>query len=252
MIDVSCPVKGVAMVKVMIVEDEGLFRDMLKISLGFVPNLEVVDAVADGGAAIEAANRLEPDVILMDIELGSDPKGIAAGRIIKEQHPDMGIVIILSSHRERQYLSLISAEESSGWSYLLKQSVSDAGALARAIEGSASGLVVMDPSVVNSLKPRKGSLTAGLTPRQQEVLNMMAQGYNNAAIADRLVLGTKSVENYINAIYQELSLSHNGPLHHRVQAVPRLSQRQHVSPSGIQAICSGTACRAPTICLWPG
>jgi DNA-binding NarL/FixJ family response regulator len=202
----------------MIVEDEGLCRDMLKISLGFVPNLQVVDAVADGGTAIEAANRLEPDVILMDIELGSDPNGIAAGRVIKEQHPNMGIVI-LSSHRERQYLSLISAEESSGWSYLLKQSVSDAGALARAIEGAASGLVVMDPAVVNSLKPRKGSLTAGLTPRQQEVLNMMAQGYNNAAIADKLVLGTKSVENYINAIYQELSLSHNGPLPPRVQAV---------------------------------
>ena len=206
------------MVKVMIVEDEGLFRDMLKISLGFVPNLEVVDAVADGGTAIEAANRLEPDVILMDIELGSDPNGIAAGRVIKEQHPNMGIVI-LSSHRERQYLSLISAEESSGWSYLLKQSVSDAGALARAIEGAASGLVVMDPAVVNSLKLRKGSLTAGLTPRQQEVLNMMAQGYNKAAIADKLVLGTKLVENYINAIYQELSLSHNDPLHPRVQAV---------------------------------
>jgi DNA-binding NarL/FixJ family response regulator len=206
------------MVKVMIVEDEGLFRDMLKISLGAVPNLEVVEAVANGGAAIEAADHLNPDVFLMDIELGSDPNGITAGRVIKEQHPDMGIVI-LSSHRERQYISLISAEESSGWSYLLKQSVSDAGALARAIEGAASGLVVMDPTVVNSLKPRKGSLTTGLTPRQQEVLNMMAQGYNNAAIADRLVLGTKSVENYINAIYQELSLSHNGPLHPRVQAV---------------------------------
>ena len=130
----------------------------------------------------------------------------------------MGIVI-LSSHRERQYLGLISSEESSGWSYLLKQSVSDAGALARAIEGAASGLVVMDPTVVNSMKPGKGSLTAGLTPGQQEVLTMMAQGYNNAAIAEKLVLGTKSVENYINAIYQELNLSHNGPLHPRVQAV---------------------------------
>ena len=59
----------------------------------------------------------------------------------------------------------------------------------------------MDPTVVNSLKPRKGSVTSGLTPRQQEVLTMMAQGYNNAAIAQKLVLGTKSVENCINAIY---------------------------------------------------
>ncbi len=101
----------------------------------------------------------------------------------------------------------------------MKRSVSDADALARAIEGAASGLVVMDPSVVDSLRPRKGSVTAGLTPRQQEVLSMMVQGYNNAAIADKLVLGTKSVENYINAIYQELSLNHKGPLHPRVQAV---------------------------------
>ncbi len=206
------------MVKIMIVEDEGLFRDMLKISLGALSNVEVVEAVSDGNAAVEAASRVKPDVILMDIELGSEPNGIAAGRAIKEDHPDMGIVI-LSSHRERQYISLITVEEASGWSYLLKQSVSDAGSLVRAIEGAASGLVVMDPAVVNSMKPRKGSLSAGLTPRQQEVLTMMAQGYNNPAIAEKLVLGTKSVENYINAIYQELSLGHNGPLHPRVQAV---------------------------------
>ncbi len=205
------------MVNVMIVEDEDLFRDVLKLTLGSAPNLEVVAAVADGNAAIDAANRYNPDVILMDIELGSDPNGIDAGRCIKNEHPNMGIVI-LSSHRERQYLELISSEEF-GWSYLLKQSVSDAGTVARAIEGAASGLVVMDPTVVNSMKPRKGSLTAGLTPRQQEVLTMMAQGYNNAAIAEKLILGTKSVENYINAIYQELNLSHNGPQHPRVQAV---------------------------------
>ncbi len=153
------------MIKIMIVEDEGLFRDMLKISLGALSNLEVVEAVSDGNAAVEAASRVKPDVILMDIELGSEPNGIAAGRAIKGDHPDMGIVI-LSSHRERQYISLITVEEASGWSYLLKQSVSDAGSLVRAIEGAASGLVVMDPAVVNSMKPRKGSLSAGLTPRQ--------------------------------------------------------------------------------------
>ena len=101
------------MVKVMIVEDEGLFRDMLKISLSSVPNLDVVGAVGDGNAAIESASRLDPDVILMDIELGSDPNGINAGRAIKSENPDTGIVI-LSSHRERQYINLIAVEESSG------------------------------------------------------------------------------------------------------------------------------------------
>ena len=206
------------MVTILIVEDEGLFRDMLKISLGTLPNLEVVGAVSDGNAAVEAADRLLPDVVLMDIELGCDPNGIAAVRAIKEQHPDIGI-IILSAHKEREYLNLMAAQELSGWSYLLKQSVTNAEALLRAIAGAASGLVVMDPSVVDKMRPRQGSLTAGLTPRQQEVLAMMAQGYNNSAIAEHLVLGTKSVENYINAIYQELSLNHNGPLHPRVQAV---------------------------------
>ena len=206
------------MVNVLIVEDEGLFRDMLKISLDSREDMNVVGAVSDGEAAIESADRLNPDVVLMDIELGSEPNGIAAGRAIKEAHEDMGM-IILSSHKEREYLNLFAGDEFSGWSYLLKQSVSDVSVLVRAIEGAASGLVVMDPTVVDGMKPRKGSLTAGLTPRQQEVLTLMAKGYNNAAIAETLVLGTKSVENHINAIYQELTLGRNGPFQPRVQAV---------------------------------
>lgn len=206
------------MVKVLIVENEGLFRDMLKISLGSIPNMEIVDAVSDGHAAIQTSSQLQPDVVLMDIELGGEPNGIEAGKTIKSNHPDMGM-ILLSAHKEREYVNMIASDDLSGWSYVLKQSVSDAEALVRAIEGAACGLVVMDQGVVNSMKPRRGSDTAGLTPRQQEVLSMMAKGYNNSSIAENLVLGTKSVENYINAIYQELHLGHNGSLHPRVQAV---------------------------------
>ena len=96
------------MVRILIVEDEGLFRDMLKISLGSLPNMEVVGAVSHGGAAIEAANRLMPDVVLMDIELGSEPNGIAAGKAIKEENSDVGI-IVLSGHKEREYVNLVRA-----------------------------------------------------------------------------------------------------------------------------------------------
>tara|TARA_B100000315_G_scaffold114984_3_gene105475 strand:- start:536 stop:1180 length:645 start_codon:yes stop_codon:yes gene_type:complete len=206
------------MIKVLIVENEGLLRDMLKISLSSVPNLEVVDAVSDGMAAIAVAGRLVPDVILMDIELGGEPDGIAAGLAIKQEHADIGI-IVLSAHEEQEYVELVAKDNFSGWSYLLKQSVSDAGTLVRAIEGAASGLVVMDPNVVNGMRPRRDSATGKLTPRQQDVLAMMAQGYNNGSIAERLFLGTKSVENYTNTIYQELGLTNNGPLHRRVQAV---------------------------------
>jgi len=127
--------------------------------------------------------------------------------------------VILSLHKDKEYLGGLSAEEASGWSYLLKQSVSDTSALGRAIEGSASGFVVLDPEVVNSLRPRQGSFAARLTPRQLEVLGLMAQGYNNTAIAEKLVLGHKSVENYINAIYQELNLNQSDTVHPRVSAV---------------------------------
>jgi DNA-binding NarL/FixJ family response regulator len=206
------------MIKVLIVENEGLLRDMLKISLSSIPNLEVVDAVSDGAAAIAAASRLAPDVILMDIELGGEPDGITAGQAIKQEHAGVGI-IVLSAHEEQEYVELVSKDDFSGWSYLLKQSVNDAGTLVRAIEGVASGLVVMDPNVVNGMRPRQDSLSGKLTPRQQDVLAMMAQGYNNGTIAEKLFLGTKSVENYTNTIYQELGLTDNGPLHRRVQAV---------------------------------
>lgn len=208
------------MVNILIVEDDSLLRDLLKLYLDSQVDLNVVGAVADGESAIEYANRLNPDVVLMDIELGNEPNGIAAGKTIKEAHEHMGM-IILSSHKERKYLDLIAADELTGWSYLLKQSVSDVGILVRAIEGAASGLVVMDPLVVNGMKPQKGSRTAGLTPRQQDVLALIAQGYNNSAIAENLDVGIRTVENHINAIYEELAISHDGRLHLRVQAVLR-------------------------------
>ena len=197
---------------------KGLFRDMLKISLASFDNLEVVGAVGSGEAALRAFREHKPDVVLMDIELGSEPNGIDTGRLIRQENPKAGIVI-LSVHKDKEYISSLSLEEASGWSYLLKPSVGDTAALGRAIEGSASGFVVLDPEVVSGLRPRQGSFTARLTPRQLEVLSLMAQGYNNSAIAERLVLGHKSVENYINAIYQELNLSQNDRTHPRVSAV---------------------------------
>ena len=206
------------MIDVLIVEDEGLFRDMLKTALDSYDNLQVLDAVSSGADAIRVAREMKPDVILMDIELGVEPNGIQTGRTIREEQPNVGIVI-LSVHKDKEYITSLAKDEASGWSYLLKQSVGDTAALARAIEGSASGFVVLDKEVLNGLTPRQGSFVDRLTPRQQEVLSLMAQGFNNAAIAERLVLGSKSVENYINAIYQELSLAPGELVHPRVRAV---------------------------------
>ncbi len=92
--------------------------------------------MCDGNAAIQATGQMRPEVVLMDIELGSNPNGIEAGKAIKSNHPDMGM-ILLSAHKDREYVSLIASDEMSGWSYVLRQSVTDADASVRAIEGVA-------------------------------------------------------------------------------------------------------------------
>ena len=94
----------------------------------------------------------------------------------------------------------------------------DLATVVRAIQVSKAGMVMLDPAVMAGLRPRQGSAVARLNPRHQEVLELLAQGYSNAAIAQRLRLSRKSVETYINAIYQELHLSHEPDIHARVKA----------------------------------
>ncbi len=153
----------------------------------------------------------------MDIELGEGLDGIDAALQIKSERPKTGIVI-LSAHSERRYVTSLPLDNIQGWAYLLKQTVPDLATVVRAIEGSKVGMVVLDPAVVAGLRPRQGSAVARLNPRHQEVLELLAQGYSNAAIAQQLKLSRKSVETYINAIYQELHLSHEPDLHARVKA----------------------------------
>ena len=203
--------------RLLVVEDEPLFSELLLHTLGAEEGIEVVDVARDGETAIQMARRHKPDAIIMDIELEGETDGIEAALKIKEETPKVGIVI-LSSHRDRRYLTSLPLERSSGWAYLLKQSVPDMDSVIRAIQGSIMGMVVLDPAVMGNLRPRQGSAIARLTPRQQQVLELIAQGYNNNAIAGKLTLTPKSVETYIHAIYQELQLSHEPDMHARVQA----------------------------------
>jgi len=203
--------------KVVIVEDEPLFREVLQRTLDDEPGLEVVATTDSGEQAISIAKEVKPDVILMDIELKGEIDGIEAALQIKKERPQIGIVI-LSVHGDRRYVTILPLEDTKGWGYLLKQTVPDLATVVRAIEGTKSGMLVLDPSIVKSLRPREGSTLAGLTPRQQEVLELMSQGYNNAAIAKRLGLSEKSVETYINIIYQALGLSGEQEIHARVKA----------------------------------
>ena len=203
--------------KVLIVEDERLFGELLCHTLSREPSIEVVDVVADGETAVALAATVHPDAVLMDVELQGTMDGITAALEIKKERKETGIVI-LSAHHNRRYLASLPLNTNPGWSYLLKQSVPNVATLVRAIQGSVTGMVVLDPQVVSLLTPNAGSKIAGLSRRQQDVLELIAQGYNNSEIASRLVLREKSVETYINTIYRELELPTENGVNPRVRA----------------------------------
>jgi len=203
--------------RIIIVEDEALFRELLRRTLSSELGLEVVGEAEDGETAVHLADKMNPDVALMDIELAGELDGIEAALQIKKVRPQTGIVI-LSVHNDRRYVTSLPLEDSRGWAYLLKQNVPDLATIVRAIEGSKEGLLVLDPAIVRSLRPKEDSILARLTSRQHEVLELIAQGYNNATIAERLYISGRSVETYINAIYQVLQLSNEPDTHARVRA----------------------------------
>ena len=203
--------------RVLIVEDEALFREMLSRTIAAEPGLEVVGVATEGKEAVRLAAELIPDAVIMDIVLPGGMDGIDAALQIKAQRKETGIVI-LSVHKDRRYVSSLPLSESPGWAYLLKQTVPDLSSVMRAIQGSVDGLVVLDPAVVETLQPRRGSAAARLTPRHRQVLELIAQGYNNTAIAHELSLTEKSVETYINSIYQVLQIPGEEGVHARVKA----------------------------------
>ena len=203
--------------RIIIVDDEALFRELLSRTLSAEPGLEVVGIAENGDTAVHLAKEVEPDVILMDIELPGELDGIEAALQIKKERPQTGVVI-LSVHSDRRYLTSLPLEDNPGWAYLLKQTVPDLVTVVRAIEVSKAGMVMLDPAMMKGFRPRQGSPTARLTPRHRAVLELIAQGYNNATIAQQLSLSEKSVESYINIIYQELGIAKQPDIHMRVKA----------------------------------
>lgn len=203
--------------KILVVEDEALFSDLLRRTLESDPGLEIVGDAQDGETAIALAQQLKPDAVIMDIELSGELDGIETALKIKGERPETGVVI-LSAHKDRRYVTSLPIDESAGWAYLLKQSVPDVETIVRAIQGSVTGMIVLDPEVVMSLRPKKDSALGRLTPRLRQVIELIAQGYNNVAIARELTLSERSVETYINLIYQEFQLSGEPDRHARVSA----------------------------------
>ncbi len=204
--------------QIAIVEDEDLFRQLLVHALSGHPRLNVVGSFKSGAHLLEASERLQIDVCLMDINLGPGTNGVATGLQLRKRSPQTAIVL-LSNYDEPGILLAIPSDDVMGWSYLLKKSVSHLGMVVRAVEGAASGLVVLDPSLVKAFKPRPEGILSRITPRQLDVLQLIAKGYSNRAIAEELVITEKSVENQVSLLYQNLGIeSQENHIHARVKA----------------------------------
>lgn len=201
-----------------IVEDESLYRELLQTALDSLPQIEIVGAFGDAGSALAAAPALKPDVALLDIELGGGPNGVELALRLRYILPHLGIVI-LSNHSNPWLLASVPEESMEGWSYLLKSEVRDLATLARVIVGATQGLVVFSPQLIKKARAHGPSPLARLTPRQREVLELIAEGYSNAGIAQRLGISRKTVENYINELYGQLGIDpRDGSQQARVKA----------------------------------
>jgi DNA-binding NarL/FixJ family response regulator len=202
-----------------IVEDESLYLDLLATVLRMDPDLDVIGTYAAADAALRELPALRPDIALLDIELGGSVNGVQLGLLLREKLPSLGIVL-LSNVRAPRLLGSIPRAQVSGWSYLLKRSVRDTTVLRRAIDGASRGLVTLDPAHVAGRQARERGRISGLTERQRSILELVAEGWTNEAIASRLAIAVKTVENQLVLTYHELGVDRErDPVHPRVKAV---------------------------------
>jgi len=210
-------------IRVVMAEDNFLIREGVRELLASDPDVEVVATCGDYDSLIAAVDREKPDVVLTDIRMPptETDEGIRAAAALRETNPDTGVVV-LSQYDEPDYALALLERGARGRGYLLKQRVSDLDQLVGALREVARGGSVIDPKIVEGLvsaRSKAPSALDQLTAREREVLEEMAQGKNNAAIAGALVLTERAIERHINSIFSKLGLTQEKDVHRRVKAV---------------------------------
>jgi DNA-binding NarL/FixJ family response regulator len=207
-----------------VAEDNLLVREGVVTLLEHQDGIDVVATCGTYDELMDAVDRDGPDVVVTDIRMpptGSD-EGVRAAMAIRDRRPSTGVVV-LSQYADPAYALALLERGSEGRAYLLKERVSEPLQLVHAITEVARGGSVIDPVVVESLVTARASRIASplerLTPREGEVLEQMAQGRNNAGIAQALHLSERAVEKHINSLFSKLGLTEEVDVHRRVKAV---------------------------------
>ena len=212
------------MVRVVFAEDNYLVREGTAALLQASDEVELVGTAESLDELLAAVEEFEPEVVLTDIRMppSNTTEGIDAARRIRADHPEIGVVV-LSQFAEEEYAFELLKDGAAGLGYLLKERVSDLDEIVRALNEVAKGGSVLDPKVVEALVAAKDRMAhsplASLTEREREVLENMAQGKNNAAIAKSMFLTERAVEKHINSLFHKLGLSEEVDVHRRVMAV---------------------------------
>jgi DNA-binding NarL/FixJ family response regulator len=211
-------------IRVVLADDHYLVREGVRRLLETHPEIEVAAVCGDLDSLLAAVETEHPDVVLTDIRMppkGID-EGIQAAERLREDHPEVGVVV-LSQYSEPRYALALLGAGTARRAYLLKERVDDLTQLVGAITAVAEGGSVIDPKVVEALvTANAGAETSPLrklTAREQDVLRAMAEGKNNAAIAEALFLTERSVEKVIHSIFLKLGIGFEPSVHRRVKAV---------------------------------
>ncbi|MFC5501973.1 response regulator [Lysinimonas soli] len=211
--------------RVVVADDSVLLREGL-VRVLVEAGHEVVGAYGDADALLAEVERLAPDVAVLDVRMPPTfrDEGVRAALRLRSLLPGTGI-LLLSQYVEVAYAQELLGAGDGGVGYLLKDRVASLAELDDALARIAEGGTVLDPEVVAQLIGRRHDPLASLTPREREVLQLMAEGRSNAAIGSALYIGVGAVEKNVTSIFGKLGLEDSGIDHRRVLAVLAYLQR---------------------------
>jgi DNA-binding NarL/FixJ family response regulator len=210
-------------VRIVIAEDSVLLRDGLARML-VDHGHEIAGAVEDAGTLLRLVESEDPDLVVLDVRMPPThtDEGIRAAIELRAKRPELA-VLVLSQYVEENYASELLSGDLRGIGYILKDRVTNVGQFVETVDRIAGGGTAIDPEVVSQLLARthRHEPLGELTPREREVLSLMAEGRTNAAIASELVVTQRAVEKHVKSIFQKLRLPPAESDHRRVLAVLR-------------------------------